>query len=152
MFCKFVKKNLSAYFDKETGRVASYLISKHLASCSSCKGKLELLSLLSKAVKQKEDINLSADFVQALKAKISLEKAKQQTTQAPVFRGIPVALKISLSAICLLIAFVGMIMIMPKQHEKEINTYATVAFQTRAEVVDTGSGLEYATFTNQTRR
>ena len=150
MFCKFVEKNISAYMDGETGRAASYLISRHLASCASCRSKLALLTAISKAAKQKEDIKLSADFMQALKMKVLEVKIKQGTV--PVVTKKSFALKLGLSALGFVLAFISMVLVVPRQHGKDINEFATVAFQTKAEVIATGSGLEYATFTNQTRR
>ncbi|MFH1073542.1 MAG: hypothetical protein V1752_00480 [Candidatus Firestonebacteria bacterium] len=152
MFCRFIEKNLSAYMDKETGRLVSYLISKHLVNCRSCRVKLGLFTSISEAAKQREKINLSADFMRVLKLKVAEEKAGRQTVSAPAAGKTAVALRVSLSALCLLLVFISLVLVFPRLQEKRINEFATVAFQTKAEVIDTGFGLEYATFTNQTRR
>ena len=101
MLCKFVEKNISAYLDGETGRLSSYIIERHLASCPGCKKKLELLRAVSGLVKEKTELALSPEFMENLRRKVETVKI-----QTPVLKPV-ISFKLGLSAFSLLLVLAG---------------------------------------------
>jgi|GEM_PF-3314786 len=152
MFCKFVEKNLSAYLDQETGRPAACLISRHLAVCPSCRTKLTFYSAISKTLKQKEKFELGPEFTSLLKARIALENRSGQKGAAGQFQKQAFMLKLGLGAFFLVFVFSGILFFLGGSRDKAINEFSTIKYQTKTEIIKTGYGLEFSTFTKQTRR
>ena len=148
MLCKFTERNLSACLDGETGKISAFVIKKHLHSCLACKKKFELLRSVSGLAKQKVEIEISPAFAEDLRLRVEASGVK-----TPVLRPVP-KLKLVLSVFSLLLVLAGGIILagLQKGKGKEINEYGTLSFQTKAEIVCSGTGVEYATFLSQTRR
>lgn len=148
MFCKFVEKNLSAYLDGETGKLSSFIIYRHLTSCSACRKKLELFRVVSGLAKERAGVELSAEFMDNLRRRVGASGARPAVLR-PVIN-----FKLALTAFSLLIVLAGGLILsgIHENKQPDFNEYSTLAYQTKAEVVYSGTGVEYSTFSNQTGR
>ncbi len=148
MFCKFTEKNLSAYMDGETSRPASYIIKGHLTACPACKRKFELLQAVSGAVKKEPELLLNAEFMENLRRRIAAGGCETRRLRPAL------NLKLILGAFGLLLALTGGIIISGLHEGKSriAGGYGTLEFQTKADIVCSGTGVEYATFSSQTGR
>ena len=74
MDCKYIKKLISKYFDKQTDSAENNLLFEHINSCSNCKKDFDLFSKIYSKFPKKQNVPLSPYFNQKLKTYISNNK------------------------------------------------------------------------------
>ena len=146
MLHKYVEKNISAYFDGETGKITAYIIKNHLSSCNTCRKKIELMRAVSGLIKEKVEIDVSPGFIKNLMLKIEIDGVK-----TPVIKQV-LSAKLIFGIGGLLILILGGIILDRNNEKIGKEKFGTRASQTKAEIVYSGTGVEYSTVSNQTRR
>ena len=77
---------LSAYIDKELPARKRYLIQQHLKKCESCAGYVQRLQKTDKFLRQSGEVEVSADFLPRMMARVSEITQYQQQHESFWFR------------------------------------------------------------------
>ena len=77
---------LSAYIDKELPAWKRYLIQQHLKKCDTCAGYVQRLQKTDKFLRQSGEVEVSADFLASVMARVSETTQHQRQQESFWFR------------------------------------------------------------------
>ncbi|MBN1163568.1 MAG: DUF2275 domain-containing protein [Candidatus Krumholzibacteriota bacterium] len=101
MNCHEVEKLLSAYLDRALPERQRVRVAEHLAACGACRKVYESLTVLLRHMKDLEQIDPPADFLEAVNARLEREGALKRTMRR-LFLPLRIKLPLEMAAVAVL--------------------------------------------------